>query len=209
MMASRLLSLLCATTLATACSILPAPTPTDIWLLPDAARTTAAAPEIRSWSLRLDRPVAAGHLAAQRIVVLPSPDQISVYRGANWNEPVPVLLRNRLLDAFREDGRIAALSTDEQRVFADFELVSDLRAFQSEYRALHEPPEIVIRLDARLLDSASRRIVASQRFEARVRAGDENVAEVVKAFGTATDQLCDELVSWVVSAGDQTGLPRQ
>ncbi|GHU12561.1 hypothetical protein AGMMS50225_20710 [Betaproteobacteria bacterium] len=203
MMAPRLLSLLCATTLAAACSILPEPRPIDIWLLPAAAHTTTPAPEPRPWSLRLARPAVAGHLATQRIVVVPAPDQISVYKGANWNEPAPLLLRNRLLDAFRADGRIAALSTDEQRVFADFELVSDLRAFQSEYRAAHEPPEILIRLDARLLDSANRRIVASQRFEARVRAGDERVAEVVKAFGNAADALSDALVSWVVGAGDR------
>jgi cholesterol transport system auxiliary component len=204
--------ILCCAALAAACSILPEPHPVDIWLLPappapSHAPDTAAEAAPRGWSLRLVRPVSAGHLATQRIVVVPAPGQVSVYKGANWHDPIPLLLRNRLFDAFREDGRVGALSTDEQRVFADFELVSELRAFQSEYSApgptSPAAPEIVIQLDASLIDAASRRILTSQRFEARVYAGDESIPQIVHAFARASNQLGRELVSWAVDAGDR------
>jgi cholesterol transport system auxiliary component len=202
LLARHMPRLLCAVALA-ACSILPEPTPVDIWLLP-AANLPAAATPPRPWSLRLNSPASAGHLAGQRIAVVPVPGQISVYKGVNWHQPLPALVRDRLFDAFRDDGRIAALSTDEQRVFADFELVSDLRAFQSEYHARTEnPPEIVIRLDARLLDAGSRRIVASRRFETRTSAHDGTMPEVIRAFGAAADALAGDLVAWTVDEGDR------
>ncbi|MDR0634969.1 MAG: ABC-type transport auxiliary lipoprotein family protein [Azoarcus sp.] len=196
------LGLLCAFSLA-ACSILPAPSPVDIYLLPAAPLVPSAddrAP--RAWSLRLVRPDASGQLTGQRILVVPEPNRVSVYKGASWHESAPLLLRGRLFDAFRADARASALSTDEMRTFADFELGSELNAFHSEYRHGGGTPEAVIRLDTRLIDTASRRIVASRAFEIRETAADSSIPAVVAAFGVATDRLAAELVAWTIAAAD-------
>ena len=71
------------------------------------------------------------------------------------------------------DGRVAALSSDDRQLQADFELDSDLRAFQSEYR--DGRAEAVLRLDARLVHTATRRIVASRSFALRAPATDTAV----------------------------------
>ncbi|HMZ29524.1 MAG TPA: ABC-type transport auxiliary lipoprotein family protein, partial [Thauera aminoaromatica] len=148
------------------------------------------------WSLRVVRPAAGVHLAGQRIVVMPEGNRVSVYQGAGWSDPAPALLRDRLLEAFRADGRVGALSSDERQLHADFELDSDLRAFQSEYRGGR--PEAVLRLDARLVHTASRRIVASRTFEQRQPTADPAVPAVVQAFGAAADRLSAEVVEWTV-----------
>ena len=161
---------------------------------------TAAAPSVaagvQSWSLRVVRPAAGVHLAGQRIVVMPEDNRVSVYQGAGWSDPAPALMRDRLLEAFRADGRVGALSSDERQLHADFELDSDLRAFQSEYRGGR--PEAMLRLDARLVHTASRRIVASRSFEQRQPSEDPAVPAVVQAFGTAADRLSAEVVEWTV-----------
>ncbi|MDR3212376.1 MAG: ABC-type transport auxiliary lipoprotein family protein [Azoarcus sp.] len=192
----------CALALA-ACSVLPKPEPVDVYLLP----TTAIAPVTdsgtpRTWSLRLVRPDASGQLVGQRILVVPEPNRVSVYKGANWYESAPLLVRNRLFDAFRADARVSALSTDEMRTFADFELGSDLGAFHSEYPPGVRIPQAVIRLDTRLIDTASRRIVASRVFEARETAADSSIPAVVAAFGIAADRLAAELVAWTIAKAD-------
>lgn len=179
-----------------ACTILPKAEPLDVYLLPAAAPAAAAPAQPAPWSLRIARPAAGAHLAGQRIVVMPEDNRVSVYKGAGWADPAPLLVRNRLLDAFRADGRIAALSSDDKHLQADFELDSDLRAFQSEYRAGR--PEAVIRLDARLVHTASRRVVASRTFEQRQAAGDPAVPAVVEAFGAAGDRLAAEVAAWTV-----------
>ena len=217
---------LCAIALLPACSVLPEAQPLDVYVLPvtgdasagavSAARETAratapaapasatvpagssapAATGAQAWSLRVVRPAAGVHLAGQRIVVMPEGNRVSVYQGAGWSDPAPVLVRERVLEAFRADGRVGALSSDERQLHADFELDSDLRAFQSEYRGGR--PEAVLRLDARLVHTASRRIVASRSFEQRLASADPAVPAVVQAFGTAADRLSAEVVDWTV-----------
>lgn len=193
-------AVLCAAVLLPACSVLPEAEPLDVYVLPvtgDASATAVpAAAGAQAWSLRVVRPAAGVHLAGQRIVVMPDDNRVSVYQGAGWSDPAPVLVRDRVLEAFRADGRVGALSSDERQLHADFELDSDLRAFQSEYRGGR--PEAVLRLDARLVHTASRRIVASRTFEQRQPTEDPAVPAVVQAFGTAADRLSAAVVGWTV-----------
>ncbi|THF61711.1 ABC-type transport auxiliary lipoprotein family protein [Pseudothauera rhizosphaerae] len=193
---------LLAAALLPACSVLPKAEPVDLYLLPATAAPAAGAPALEL-ALRVSRPEAARHLAGQRIVVLPDGDRVSVYKGASWSAPAPVLLRNRLLDAFRADGRIAALSSDDRALHADLELVSDLRAFHSEYR--DGTPEAVILLDVRLVAPDTQRILASRRFEVHQPASGTGVAEVVRAFGTAGDALSAQLVAWTLEQATLQG----
>ena len=111
-----------------------------------------------------------------------------------------MLVRNRLLDGFQRDGRVAFLSTDDTNLQADFELGGQLQAFQSEYRG--GAVEVVIRLDARLVRGSDQRIVAAKRFEVRQPVSDTQVPAVVAGFGLAGDQLNKQVVDWVVAQGN-------
>ncbi len=193
--ASRILSLGSLLLLA-ACTVLPRAEPVDTYLLPPASLSRAPGQTTLPLSLRVSRPLGGVQLTGQRIVVVPQDNRVSVYKGANWSDPAPVLLRDRILEAFRVDARIAALSSDEQRLHADFELVSDLQAFQSEYR--DAAPEVVVRLDARLIQRDGRRILASRVFESRVRPADAELTQVVAAFGQASSAVASQMVEWTV-----------
>jgi cholesterol transport system auxiliary component len=198
--------ILCACLLPLAsCTILPTPDPVDVYLLPASGNGNASARDDhtpRPWSLRIARPDSNGQLLGQRILVIQEQNRLSVYKGASWNEPAALLMRGRLFDTFRTDARVTALSIEEMRTFADYELGSELGAFQSEYQQDGKPPEIVIRLDTRLIDTTSRRIVAGRAFEVRNVAADGSIPAVVEAFGRAADQLCAELVSWAIAEAD-------
>ena len=189
-----------ALTLLSACSVLPRAEPLDTYLLPSVelarSATQAAAPLALPVSLRVSRPVAGVQLSGQRIVVVPEAHRVSVYKGVSWSEPAPVLLRDRIMDAFRADGRIAALSNDTLRLQADFELASDLQAFHSEYR--NGVPEVVLRLDVRLVQLNGRRIVAARQFEARHRPAGVEVPQVVDSFGQVSGTVASDVVDWAM-----------
>ncbi len=186
-----------AIALLAGCSLLPKPAPVELYRLPSSLpQAIERAPEL-ALSLRIARPAAGALLAGQRILVLPDGQRVSYYKGANWAEPAPVLLRNRLLDTLRADGRIATLSSDDRILQADFELDGDLRAFQSSYA--DGRPRIDLRLDLRLVRAATQRIVASRSFELRQPATGQALPEVVQAFGTASDTLALQVADWVVA----------
>ncbi|WP_266158570.1 ABC-type transport auxiliary lipoprotein family protein [Dyella silvatica] len=181
----------------TACSILPKAESPSIYRLPTTHLSQAQAKPL-TWSLRIDTPQAEQMIDSARSAVLPEGDVISVYQGARWSDRAPILLRNRLLDAFRDDGRIAALSSDNANLQADYALTGDLRSFQSEYR--DGQPVIVIRYDARLVRTNNLRIVAAHSFEIREPVNGRAVPQVVSAFGKACDTLSSQVVAW---AGQQ------
>ncbi|RJG13314.1 ABC transporter [Pseudomonas cavernicola] len=196
------LRLLCASALLgllSGCSLLPHAEPNDVYLLPGSVSRQTNSGTAVDWSLRVAKPQANQVLDNSRIAVLPEGSLISSYKGARWSDAGPVLLRDRLIEAFQADGRITSLSSDDTQLQADLELLSDLRAFQSEYRT--GQPEVVIRLDVRLVQSATRKIVAMQRFETRQASSSAQVADVVTAFGLASNALAGQLLTWTLQQG--------
>ena len=185
--------------LTSACSILPKSEPSDVYRLPVSSASSSVAQPVQ-WSLRLARPKASETLDSPRIAVVPQGDLISSYKGARWTDPAPVLWRNRLMDAFASDGRVQLLSTDDSNLQADFELGGELQAFQSEYRG--QAIEVVIRLDARLVNE-DQRIIASRRFEVRQPVSDKQVSAVVAGFGKASDGLAAQVLRWTVEQGQK------
>jgi cholesterol transport system auxiliary component len=182
-----------------ACSILPKQEPSDTYRLPTAMTGSKAATPA-PWSLRVAKPKSSETLDSPRIAVIPQGDVISSYKGARWSDPAPVLLRNRLTDAFYRDGRVQSISTDDSNLQADFELGGELQAFQSEYRG--QAIEVVIRLDARLADDRQR-IVASRRFEVHQPVADKQIPAVVAGFGQASDTLTAQVLQWTLEQGQQ------
>ena len=120
------LTLVLIAALLGACSILPQSEPLDIYLLPATALPTQT--QRVDWSLRVNSPISDQLLDGTRIVVLPEPGRVNTYQGVRWSERTPQLLRGRLLDAFQDDGRIQALSNEEQRLQADLELLATCAA---------------------------------------------------------------------------------
>lgn len=185
--------------LASACTLLPEQKTVDIYRLPSSLAAAAPAGKVQGWSLRIRNPHADAILDSARIAVIVKGDQLSTYGGARWTDAPPTLLRGRLAQAFRLDGRLASVSTTDSNVRADLELDSDLRAFQSEYRG--SVPHAVVSLDARLISTSTRRVVASRSFEIAQAADGVEVPAVVSAFGLASDALAAQVVQWAVEQG--------
>lgn len=189
----RLIALLLTFGLLGACSVLPQAEPTDVYLLPRGEQQVASGGAPFSGSIRIVKPQASQTLDSTHIAVAPKGALLSTYKGARWSDPAPALLRNRLLDVFQSDGRIAALSSDDDNLRADFELGGVLQAFQSQYTA--QGIEVLVRFDARLVDSRQK-IIASKRFEIHQPAAGTDVPSVVAAFGKASDLLGSQLLGW-------------
>ncbi len=178
-----------------ACSVLPKAETPNIYLLP-ATPLPAATAAPTNLALRVAAPATPRTLEGTRVAVVPETNVITAYKGSRWSDSVPSLLRDRILDAFRDDGRIAKLSTDEDNLHADFELGGDLRAFQSEYR--QGAPVVVIRYDARLVDARTEYILASRTFTVTQPAAGKEIPQVIVAFGQASDALSAQMVAWTI-----------
>lgn len=183
------------------CSILPKSPEIQVYLLPtqlpvQPVVSNVAAGEKLNQSLRIAQPTTSQFLNSSRIAVQPQGEQISVFAGSRWSDPVPILLRNRLIQEFVANGHIRAVSSDDDNLQADLELGGDLTAFQGVYR--NGSSEVLIRFNARLIRTSDRRIIANRHFEIRQSITGTAMSEVIPAFGVASDRLATQLVQWTL-----------
>lgn len=180
------------------CSVLPEREIQQVYTLPHThidAQDTSVSTQ-RPWSLRVQTPYSNRMINSTRIVVRPDNSEVSVYKGARWSDTAPVMLRNRLVDAFRTQPSITALSGDSPQLVSALEFGGDLNRFQVEYQ--NGAPVVHIQLDAFLMDPSDSRIVASRRFSVEQPVNGKEVPEVVVAFGEAADRLAVDVVAWVL-----------
>ncbi|WP_166254992.1 ABC-type transport auxiliary lipoprotein family protein [Marinobacter salicampi] len=179
----------------TACTILPEGEPVRAFLLPHEPleERPGAAPLSQSLAIGTPR---AGHILDSRRIAVVQDSEITSYRGARWADLAPTLLRDRLIEAFQHVGQGSSVSSADANLYADLQLDSRLRAFQSEY--VDGTPTVLIRLDAQLVDNNTQRILASRSFEVRKPSPDETIESVVATFGRASDDLSGEVVDWLL-----------
>ncbi|HSH48458.1 MAG TPA: ABC-type transport auxiliary lipoprotein family protein [Halomonas sp.] len=195
---------LVAALLLSACSVLPTPTPLRTFTLPEAPleklpqerRIADAAPTL-DLTLRVETPRANAPLDGVRILVQPSARELKIYAGSRWRDRAPVLLQERLIHALRRGGRLGAIVDDSSRARDDVLLSSRLAGFHSRYR--QDAPEVVIELDAQLIDARQGRVLASRRFSSVQPADGENIEAIVAAFGRAADRLDRQIVDWTAA----------
>lgn len=196
---ARLLIAWCAaSSLLAACSVLPKREPVQIWQPEEAA--IAAPATAADFSLRLDAPNTSGPLDGTGIVVMPELGQISTYKGARWSESPALLVRHRLVDAFMA-AKLPAVTTDDDHLASDYTLGGNLRAFQSEYR--NGSPVVVVRLDAQLRRGGARSLLATRSFVITQDPSGVDVPQIVAAFGTADDQLAQQVVAWTLEVANR------
>ena len=185
-----------------ACSVLPEGETLRVFLLPSETPTTSQSGTASlDLTLQVATPSASRALSGPRIAVMPQPHQLSSYRGARWGDAAPLLLRDRLIEAFHQDGRLPSVVNEDANLRAELGLFSDLRAFQSEY--LDGAPVVVIELHAHLVDRHQQRTFASRRFEVRQPSAGTSVESVVEAFGRASDTLSREVIDWTIAHAEQ------
>ncbi|HEY6942302.1 ABC-type transport auxiliary lipoprotein family protein [Dokdonella sp.] len=174
-------------------------TPFTIYSPKLAAPAAQAATARVDWQLAVETPLASDALDTVRIVVMPSPGVIEVYPGARWSDSAPALLRNLIVQGFERSGRIAGVGSSASGLRADYALGIALHDFQLE---MDGAAHAVIRLQARLLDYTTNRVLATQAFSAEAPAAGHDAAAAFAAFETALNQLVPQLVDWTLREGE-------
>jgi cholesterol transport system auxiliary component len=198
-MTSRFLPVLLgmfALTIVSGCSVLPERPAKATFMLP--------APDIQQTSdhpialtLRVLRPHSESPLEGTRILVNPNAQAIKAYAGAKWSKPTPVLIRDHWIDGMRQHGGFKAVVNETSAALSDLSLASDLTRFHIQYH--RGQATVFIQLDAQLLDSRSRKIVAAKRFDVEQPIDDQPIDRVIAGFGRANQTLTEKLVAWSVS----------
>ncbi len=174
-----------AATLA-ACS---GPTPTTYDL---AAPRDVTAPR-RSIQLVVAEPLAVQALASERIIVKDATGAVSFVGGAQWADQLPRLIQARLIQTFENARSLAAVGRPGDRVASDYQLNTDIRAFEIRPGT----GEAVVEISAKLIQDQSGRVARSRIFTARVPGSASDGAAASAALDQALSTVLAEIVRWV------------
>lgn len=178
------------------CTVLPERSAKATYMLPSPNMQSGTETPV-PLTLRVLTPQAESPLDGTRILVNPDGQAIQIYAGARWSKPTPVLIRDHWVDGLRQNGGLKAVVSETSDASSDLSLSSDLNSFRIQYQ--NGQPVVIIHMDAQVLDSRSRRVIAAERFEVEQSLDDEPIDSVVTGFGNASQALTEKLVAWLLA----------
>lgn len=155
------------------------------------------------WQLTVAQPTARDFVDSRRMAVIPSPGHIEVYKGVSWDDTVPNIVQDTVVHAFEDSGKILAVGHQTAGLHTDYLLLLEIRDDQAVYRTPSGPPEVTLVVNAKLVDYATSRAVASHTFSETVPASGTSVPAVAQAFDSALGTFVHEVVGWTLVSGQQ------
>ena len=156
--------------------------------------STLTAPRAAKFQLVINEPGAVRSLENDRIMVRDGA-RVAYYKGAAWTDRLPRLMQARMVEAFQNTGLVQAVGSRSDRLNSDFELSTQVQAFQVEIN--QGSADAYASLYVKVIDGDNGRMVASRGFEARVSTSPKDVDQMVVSLNQAFDQVLREIVPWV------------
>jgi len=153
-----------------------------------------------SWRLAVGIPDATASLDTTRIALSRSATTMDYYANAAWDDRLPLLLQNLLIQTFDGSGRIVSVGRDTAGLETDYLLQAELRNFEAHYDTPEGAPKIIVSIQAKLARMPQREIVATLNATQQAQASANNLDSVVMAFDQATAPAIVQIASWTLSA---------
>jgi cholesterol transport system auxiliary component len=170
------------------CAGSPPPTTYDIV----ASRSFAASPKSAKYQLVVSEPVAATPLDTNRIMVKPSANTVSYYKGVAWGDRLPRLVQARMVETIQNSGAVKSVGTSS----GDYTLSTELRSFQVDASNGHAAAEV--ELFAKLVNNSGK-VVAQKSFTSRVNSPSDAPTQAVAALNQAFTEVMQDTTTWVVT----------
>lgn len=142
--------------------------------------------------LAVAEPVSIQALEAERIIVKDPSGAVSFLGGGQWADRLPRLIQARLVQTFENGSGVRAVARSGDRIVADYQLTTDIRAFQIEVAT----GEAVVEISARLIQDRTGRIVNARIFSARSPVASIDPAVAAQALDRALSTVLIDIVRW-------------
>lgn len=181
-----------------ACGIIPEPQPAP--QLFNLTPKSTFKEDLRrvTWQLGVELPTAPAGLSSARIAVTREPLTLEYYAAAQWVDDAPAMVQRLLIESFENSGRIVGVGRLAVALRSDYVLQPELREFQAEYPGEGAPPNIRVRINAKLIKMPERRIIASETFERVLPSPDNRLPQIITTFDDALGKVMKDLVVWTL-----------
>lgn len=178
-----------------------APHPTSVYSLADVrdtatpalAHAAASAP-----TLIVSPPHAAAGFDSQRMMYVRQADQFEYFAHSEWIDTPARMLAPRIVAAVESSGAFRAVVQTPSPAAGEMRLDTEILRLQHEF--LSAPSRVRFTLRAYLVESATRRVIASREFDAAVAATSEDPYGGVVAANRAVQTVLEKLSAFCAEA---------
>lgn len=160
----------------------------DLMALPGQGRAAASAR-----SIVVAEPVGLQPFEADRIIVREPGGGLSFLGGGQWSDRLPRLIQTRIIQSLENSGRLRSVSRPGDKIAAQYQLISEIRAFDIAAGS----GEAVVDLSVKLIAEATSTVVAAKVFQARVPVAKVEPGSAAVALDAAMAIVLADIVRWV------------
>lgn len=154
-------------------------------------------PAAKNRQILITEPTALKALDSEQVVIRLSGVEIQYLSKARWGDRLPKLVQAKLVEAFENTGRLGGVGKPGEGLAIDFQVVTDIRAFQIETNGgTHANIEIFVKL----LNDRNGTVRAQQVFRASVPVNGSDNRAYVAGLDSAFAQVSSEIVGWTLKA---------
>jgi cholesterol transport system auxiliary component len=158
-----------------------------------AALPTAGRPVTAGRSIVVAEPASIQPFEADRIIVREPGGALSFLGGGQWADRLPRLIQTRIIQSLENAGRLRSVSRPGDKIVADYQLVSEIRAFDVQAGT----GEAVVDLSLKLVADGSGKVTAARIFTARVPVAKIDAGNGARALDQALSTVLADVVRWV------------
>ncbi|MGC5779651.1 ABC-type transport auxiliary lipoprotein family protein [Methylobacterium sp. NFXW15] len=160
----------------------------DLAALPAGGRSIAS-----GRAIVVSEPVGIQPFEADRIIVREGGGSLSFLGGGQWADRLPRLIQTRIIQSLENSGRLRSVSRPGDKVAADYQLISEIRAFDIQTST----GEAVVDLSLKLVADGTGRVAAARIFTARVPVQKVDAGSGAQALDQALVTVLGDIVRWV------------
>ncbi|PZQ17954.1 MAG: hypothetical protein DI565_04330 [Ancylobacter novellus] len=149
-------------------------------------------------NLVVAEPSAVATLDGQRVVVRPNATEVTYLGDAQWSDRLPKLVQSKIVEAYENSGKLKSVGRPGDRLTVDYQLVSELRAFEIDAAT----GVARVELSAKVVNDRTGQITAAAIFSAtRPVGGAITGLTATSALDQALAEVLGDLVGWRSRAG--------
>lgn len=175
-----------------ACGILPQPKPVRVYQLP-ASEIGVNVPR-KDLSLYIDHPYANRFLDHHRLAVVLASHEVQSYAGIRWEDTLPIMYRDRLVDDFRRTHAYQTVVSSDNQVIVDRILKLEIQDYQLQYKG--KQLYVVININASLIKASDLSILASANFKQASQVSSAELDTIMPVFATLTGNINADIIRW-------------
>ena len=184
--------------------------PTDLYLLSPKSTFDPSLPRVRQ-QIVVSEPTATAVVSNDRIAVQPNPLEVRFLPGARWVDRAPLIIQSLLIESYENSGKVDAVGRSAIGLRADYLIVTDVREFQAQLppnSAPDAPLEAHVRLNIKIVDAFTDKIIASRSFTEVFAAASDAPPDIVLAFDEALGDALRDAVEWSIRRMHSDSLQR-